>query len=238
MPQFLILKLDGPMQAWGGHTYEDFRPSHLFPTRSGLLGLIGACMGLERSDIPGLARLSQALEFAVRADCGAIRLNQEKLVAKEGQKFIDFHTVMDARKVDGEARRFPVVSRREYLFDAAFTVAVGAELESDLAAVEQAVRRPLYTPTLGRRSCPLARPLLDGRREADNLLRALAVAEPRDGTIYVEGDRYLNDRPLPMRDVPMHGRHRSFGTRFVYVYAGAEIEGAAPRTTEISSSPE
>lgn len=238
MPQFLILKLDGPMQAWGGHTYEDFRPSHGFPTRSGLLGLIGACMGLERLDTPGLAGLSQALEFAVHADRSALRLNQEKPMAKEGQKLIDFHTVNDARKVDGKANKFPVVSRREYLFDAAFTVAVGAHLESDLAAVEQAVRRPLYTPTLGRRSCPLARPLLDGRREADNLLRALAMAEPEDGAIYVEGERYRNDRPLPMRDVPMHGRHRSFGTRFVYVYGGTAIEEAAPSTTETSSSPE
>ena len=43
MPRFLVQKLDGPMQAWGTHTYEDFRPSNLFPTRSGLLGLLGAC---------------------------------------------------------------------------------------------------------------------------------------------------------------------------------------------------
>ena len=40
MPRFLILRLDGPMQAWGTHTFEDFRPSNLYPTRSGLLGLL------------------------------------------------------------------------------------------------------------------------------------------------------------------------------------------------------
>ena len=33
MKDFLILKLQGAMQAWGGHTYETFRPSYIFPTR-------------------------------------------------------------------------------------------------------------------------------------------------------------------------------------------------------------
>ena len=47
MPRYLILRLDGPMQAWGTHTFEDFRPSNLFPTRSGLLGLLGACLGID-----------------------------------------------------------------------------------------------------------------------------------------------------------------------------------------------
>ena len=48
MPRYLILKLQGPMQAWGPILFEDFRPSHLFPTRSALLGLIGACLGIDR----------------------------------------------------------------------------------------------------------------------------------------------------------------------------------------------
>ena len=50
MSRYLILRLDGPMQAWGSHTFEDFRPSNLFPTRSGLLGLLGACLGIDRGD--------------------------------------------------------------------------------------------------------------------------------------------------------------------------------------------
>lgn len=37
MPIYLILKLEGPMQAWGGHTFEDYRPIQPFPTRSGIL---------------------------------------------------------------------------------------------------------------------------------------------------------------------------------------------------------
>jgi len=68
MPRFLILKLDGVMQGWGGHTYEDWRPTELFPTRSGLLGLLGACLGIDRQDIDRLNALAESVNFAVRVD--------------------------------------------------------------------------------------------------------------------------------------------------------------------------
>lgn len=212
MPRFLILKLDGPMQAWGGHTYEDFRPSHLFPTRSGLLGLLGACLGMDRDDREGLQRLASSIEFTVRAD------RHEK---KRTLKLPDFHTVLAARKVDGSPNKNPVVSRREYLFDASFTLAVGERKGAliGLDMIKEFVRKPRYTPSLGRRSCPLARPLFDSWREAANGIEAVRQVPPGVGVIYGEGSAAVNDRPIPIRDVPQHGRHRKFGTRWVYVHA-------------------
>jgi CRISPR system Cascade subunit CasD len=181
--RFLILRLDGPMQAWGTHTFEDYRPANLFPTRSGLLGLISACLGIERSDREQLDALGQSVSLTVRVDHGAVRpergsLDGSKQQAKAGVRLADFHTVLDARKVDGRANKFPVVTRREYLYDAAFTVAVaernGATIPLDRIAA--ALRRPRYTPVLGRRSCPISRPLLDQGApvEAEDALRALA----------------------------------------------------------------
>lgn len=41
MRSYLILRLAGPMQAWGQPTFEGTRPTGRFPTRSGLLGLLG-----------------------------------------------------------------------------------------------------------------------------------------------------------------------------------------------------
>ena len=129
MPRYLILRLDGPMQAWGTHTFEDFRPSNLFPTRSGLLGLLGACLGIDRRDQTGLEQLDASVEFTVRADHAVLRPDAEKLTLKAAMKLPDFHTVLAARKVDGSANKNAVMSRREYLFDAAFTVAIGAKPE-------------------------------------------------------------------------------------------------------------
>lgn len=205
MPNYLILKLHGPMQAWGTHTYEDFRPSNLFPTRSGLLGLLSACLGIDRQDGDGLDRLAGSVEFALRVDRGGVRLP-------------DFHTVLAARKVDGKPNPNPVVSRREYLFDAEFTVAIGAAPQAVIAleAIADAVRRPCYTPVLGRRSCPVSRPLFEGWQEAPDLRGALDQV-PGDGHVYVESGDWGTERPIPLRDVPMRGMHRCFGTRRVYL---------------------
>jgi CRISPR system Cascade subunit CasD len=220
MPRFLILRLDGPMQAWGTHTYEDFRPTNLFPTRSGLLGLLGACMGVDRHDHAELERLAASVEFTVRVDRSALRPETEDLIPRSAVKLPDFHTVLAARKVDGSANKNPVVSRREYLFDAAFTLAVGERTgaEVSLEAIADALRRPCFTPVLGRRSCPLTRPLLElGPVDVSDAKAALAGVMPNGGLIYAEGD-LVSDQPMRIRDVPLHGRTRQFGTRRIHVH--------------------
>ena len=220
MPRYLVLRLDGPMQAWGTHTFEDFRPSNLFPTRSGLLGLLGACLGIDRRDRARLEQLDASVEFTVRADRAVLRADTEKPTPKGAVKLPDFHTVLAARKVDGSANKNAVMSRREYLFDAAFTVVIGAKPAPPvtLEAIAEALRCPCYTPVLGRRSCPITRPLLEGAPiEVSDAKAALASALPVGGLIYAEGD-LESKQPLRIRDVPMRGRNRQFGTRQVYVH--------------------
>lgn len=220
MPRYLILRLDGPMQAWGSHTFEDFRPSNSFPTRSGLLGLLGACLGIDRGDHAGLEQLEQSVEFTVRADRAVRRLDVEQHISKTAVKIPDYHTVLDARKVDGSSNKNAVESRREYLFDAAFTVAIGEKQNARVAlpAVADALLRPCFTPVLGRRSCPITRPLLDGPLvEAIDAKAALVSVLPVGGLIYAEGD-LISTQPLRIRDIPMYGRHRQFGTRQVFLH--------------------
>lgn len=221
MPRYLILRLEGPMQAWGTHTFEDFRPSNLFPTRSGLLGLLGACLGIDRRDHAGLELLAASVEFTVRADRAVLRSNAEKPMPKAAVKLPDYHTVYEARRANRPPKQGETIqSWREYLFDAAFTVVIGAKPAAPvtLEAIDEALRHPCYTPVLGRRSCPITRPLLDGTAiEASDAKAALASAMPVGGLIYAEGD-LESTQPLRIRDVPMHGRNRQFGTRRVYVH--------------------
>lgn len=221
MPHYLILRLDGPMQAWGTHTFEDFRPSNLFPTRSGLLGLLGACLGIDRLDHAGLEQLAASVEFAVRADRAVLRPDAAKPRPKAAVKLPDYHTVYEARRANRPPKQGETIqSWREYLFDAAFTVAIGTKLAAPitLGTIADALRRPCYTPVLGRRSCPITRPLLEGAPfEANDAKAALASALPVGGLIYAEGD-LESTQPLRIRDVPIHGRNRQFGTRQVYVH--------------------
>jgi CRISPR system Cascade subunit CasD len=181
---------------------------------------LGACLGIDRRDYAGLEQLAASVEFTVRVDRSVLRPETEKPMPKAAVKLPDFHTVLAARKVDGSSNKNPVVSRREYLFDAAFTVAIGEKPGAPitLEAIVHALRRPCFTPVLGRRACPIARPLLDaGPVDAADAKTALANALPSGGMIYAEGE-WGSEQPMRIRDVPMHGRHRQFGTRQVYVH--------------------
>jgi CRISPR system Cascade subunit CasD len=165
--------------------------------------------------------LAESVTFAVRADGEAPRPDGGPSVSKPALKLPDFHTVLSARKVDGSANKNPVVSRREYLYDAAFTVAVGTRPGAvfGLERIGEALRRPRFTPVLGRRSCPIARPLLegDGPVEAADVLVALAEVPPGGGPIYAEGTTD-GGQVMQVRDVPTYGRIRRFGTRRLRVH--------------------
>lgn len=208
MAQYLILKLKGAMQAWGGHTYEDYRPSLAFPTRSGLLGLLGACLGIKRSQLDKQQALDKSFIFAVRAD-------KRELTTK---KLVDFHTVDGVAKVDGSLVDYPVVTRREYLLDAEFTIAIeflsGAIY--NLATIKQALAKPIFTPFLGRRCCPLSRPLFETEMTSNSLEEALSQIEPKVGVIYSEIPSF-NNKVLIVRDKPLLNGKRQFYDRKVYV---------------------
>lgn len=209
MRDYLILKLQGPMQAWGRESFEGLRPSELFPGRSALLGLLGACLGIDRIDREGLQALATSVSFAVRVD-------------RQGQKMTDYHTVKNAREdYRGLKSHDTIQTWREYWQDACYTVAVWANDNRtiDLDDIEQAAKRPLYTPVLGRRSCPLARPIFDMRVSADSVLAALALCGEAGGTVYSEE---FTDNAIPMkkRDVPIIHQPRQFASRTVYMSNG------------------
>ena len=207
--EYLILRLQGVMQSWGGHTYEDYRPSMLFPTRSALVGLLAACLGIDRNDCERQKVLSQSFSCAVRADERGFSV----------RKLTDFHTVLEARKVDGTPNKNPVVSRREYLCDASFTVSLYLK-ESPLYTVDVLIRhlqKPVYTPFLGRRSCPLGVPLFYSTVEGVSLLEALGKVEPYRGTVYSE-DAEGSFNQLVVRDVPLCNGKRQFENRTVYIH--------------------
>lgn len=202
------------MQAWGSHTFEDRRPSELFPTRSGLLGLLAACLGLNRTDVEAQQALTASLQFAVRID-----FDPEK--PTKPIKMIDYHTVKDARKeYQGMKSNQTIQTWREYLQEAKYTVAIWLTKHAtiSLEALVSAVNKPVFTPFLGRRSCPLTRPLFVDRINATDELEALKQVRPKQGTVYSEA--LADDKPkLLIRDVPISGRKRQFATRHVTIHA-------------------
>lgn len=224
MPRFLIIKLDGVMQGWGGHTYEDWRPSELFPTRSGLLGLLGACLGFDRQDTDKMNELASSVLFTVQA--GKKRFEKDSIELTP-LRLCDYHTILEARKVDGKPNKNPVQSYRWYLFDSPFLVAIEEteDAKIKLEAVADAVRKPHYTPFLGRRSCPISRPLLDPDTNpiiADTPMDALSTYNYSGTVTYSESISLANENMMHVRDVPVYGRIRQFMAREVYIHVKEE----------------
>lgn len=117
------------MQSWGAASRFGTRATTGEPTKSGVIGLVAAALGRRREE--SIADLA-ALSFAVRVE-------QEGTVAR------DFHTA----HIPGEPH--PVVSNRYYLADAVFLAAFGGDAGL-LSAIVDALRHPIYAPSLGRRS--------------------------------------------------------------------------------------
>ncbi len=204
--EHLIIKLQGPMQAWGKETFEGLRPAELFPGRSALLGLLGACLGIDRTDRESQQALASSVAFAVRVD-------------QQGIKMTDYHTVKDARVAYQGLKSHDntIQTWREYWQDAIFTVALWSleQAEVTLSDIEQALKRPVYTPFLGRRSCPLTRPLLAKKVSAENAVHALN----QDGVVArIYSEEYSEEAiPLKKRDVPIIHQPRQFSSRMVYM---------------------
>jgi CRISPR system Cascade subunit CasD len=149
----LCLRLCGPMQSWGTQSRFLMRDTGLEPSKSGVVGLICAAMGTPRDDRATIERLAR-LKMAVRAD-------------RPGTMALDFHTVGGGRAgadrygvIRADATGVgAVVSRRYYLADAEFMVA----LEGDRSLLEQAaaaVAAPRWQIFLGRKSFLPSAPLL------------------------------------------------------------------------------
>jgi CRISPR system Cascade subunit CasD len=130
----LLLRLAGPLQAWGANSRFAHRHTEIAPTKSGVIGMLAAARGIRRTD-PLTELLS--LSFGVRID-------------QPGRLVRDFQV---ARSLDG--RISMPLTYRYYLADAVFLAAVSGA-QALLEGLDEALSRPHFPLYLGRRSCPPA----------------------------------------------------------------------------------
>ena len=164
----LFLRLEGAMQAWGGHEAKfAMRRVAEAPTKSGVIGMLCCAMGVSREEAASegwLAELNE-LKMGVRID-------------RPGVRWWDFHTVgakQQMQRAKGDTREGAMLTRREYLCDASFLVALQGS--GDLVTLLfEALCDPKWTIYLGRKCCPPSRPILaehDHLSSFDNLEDAL-----------------------------------------------------------------
>lgn len=195
----LLLRLEGPMQSWGYRSRFDCRDTALEPTRSGVIGLICAAMGIARGE--SISRFD-SIRMGVRAD-------------KEGHPERDYHTALDVIKADGKDTD-TVVSYRDYLADASFTVGMQSEDFHLLQSIADALRCPKWPLFLGRKAFPLAvPPLKPGEAPKEGCLEDHLLSDEKKNRVVLEasdGERTQHDWPLCFSE--RRFKPRTMTTRF------------------------
>lgn len=176
MTDYLLFHLYGPLQAWGEAAPGEVRQTADHPTKSGVLGLLGAALGLDRTADAAHRALDEGLGYAVRVDRGGRRLTDYHTVQAPPKSKVTYHTRRDQLTWVHRNDLETLLSRRDYLLDACFTVALWSrDAGVNLDHLAEALRHPHYGLYLGRRNCPPAWPIFPQRIEAPNLAEAFAL---------------------------------------------------------------
>jgi CRISPR system Cascade subunit CasD len=184
----LALVLDSPLQSWGHGSQFTHRTTAQYPTKSGVIGLIAAAMGIDKqaSDEEERVRPLAALGFSVfRVPWSARGQKGDVLpvVALE-----DYHTVGGGydegtprgklsipKKAERGGSFGTVVTHRRYLQQGRFV----AVLEGDRPILEGIAKKlvnPVWGCWLGRKCCVPASPMLHHGDPASNVCDTLNEA--------------------------------------------------------------
>ena len=155
----LLLRFEGPLQAWGNQESKfAIRRTADAPTKSGVMGILLAAMGIPRADARRELKELNHMLLGVRID-------------RPGIRWWDYHTVgagtrMPVARGEGENKPGAMLTRREYLCDASFLVALQGDGEL-IMRLRGALLNPRWPLHLGRKCCPLSLPLIGRRDQPD-----------------------------------------------------------------------
>lgn len=217
----LLLRLSGPLQAWGVQSRFSIRDTGLEPSKSGVVGLLCAALGRPRAT--ALTDLA-ALRLGVRVD-------------QEGRLAYDYHTAQEVLKAAGGTKDTEP-SRRYYLSDAIFLVGLAGDDLALLQILYAALATPVWPLYLGRKAFVPGAPvwLEDGLRLDTDLRAALAAypwlggdvkKRPEQLRLVLEDDAGSEVRP----DQPLSFAERRFAPRRVTTTFITFETGGSPCTS-------
>ncbi len=181
MAHYLTFQLYGMLSAFGLVAVGEVRLSAAHPTRSAVMGLLAACLGIRRGEEERLAALSAGYVLAVRVDnAGTPLLDYHTIQTPPEKSKRTYHTRADelGGLLGRDEEPYTILSRRGYLCSAYFTVGLRAATDAPphpLETLAEALRRPVFTPYLGRKCCPASLPFAPKIGEYATVEEALAA---------------------------------------------------------------
>ena len=232
----LLLRLAAPLQSWGVASKFNTRDTAREPTKSGVIGLLAAALGIKRTESLDNLKDLNALRFGVRIDQPGTILRDYHIARRnKNSKHSDSLSLYEAYE-----------TTRYYLADAVFLVGLEGD-DNFLHEITVALQNPVYPLYLGRRSCPPVGPLVLGLRERD--LRQALEKELWQASEWYQMKKHLEPVKLTIdcdalpneqgaflrRDLPVSfdQRHRRYGFRMVMDTAEAIAVRASHQMTEL-----
>lgn len=246
MTPFLVMQLYGPMAAWGEQAVGQVRRTAAHPSKSAILGLCAAAMGIKRDEEEQHNALAATLKFGteVLAIGTLIKDYHTTQVPPKRSKVHHLYTRSDEL---AEPDVGTILSTREYRQDALFKVVLWQTdgERKQLDNMIEKLKHPQFHLYIGRKSCPLALPLNPRVLEANSLsaacadypvplfsenIKATEKLRSEQGGLYWEACQYsgMDDSEHDMKviryDQPLSRKRWQFTSRDEYVRL-AKVKG-------------
>lgn len=176
MTDFLLLTVYAPLVSWGEIAVGELRGSWDRPSRSALLGLVAAGLGIVREDQSAHDALEEGYGIAVRLDAPGVPLSDYHTAQTVAASTLRRNPPATRAALLRAGGRETILSRRVYRQDALATVAMWCRVQPrwSLQEIANALLRPGFALYAGRRSNPLGLPLRPEVVTAGTLASAFA----------------------------------------------------------------
>jgi len=163
MSETLAFLIDAPLQSWGVSSKFQRRDTENWPTKSALVGLLAAALGIDKNSPDEAERLAPLcqLTFSVlrwSKPVPSLRLTDFHTVGGGYDKKDPFEKLFISRKAGDGSPFGTVITRRTYLNDSRF-IALFEGDASTLKNIAEALHDPGWGLWFGRKSCIPAAPL-------------------------------------------------------------------------------
>lgn len=158
---YLLFRLYGPIASWGEIAVGEIRHTANYPSKSAVIGLLAAALGIKRDESEKLRTLQGGYAIAVEVySQGSLLRDYHTVQVPDSGGGFSYRTRRD-ELVIGKSRLGTILSSREYRLDAYAVVAVKIlpKAPYDLDTIKAHLEKPRFQVYLGRKSCPLAAPM-------------------------------------------------------------------------------
>ncbi len=216
MPYVLLLHFVAPMQSWGISSRFQIRDTAKEPSKSGVVGLLCAALGVSRDEAneknDSFVEITK-LKMGVRVLC-------------EGMPESDFHTAQKVAIADSEIKvtkkiktKNTELSKRHYLADADFLVGLESDDLPLLESLQKALKNPKWQLFLGRKAFVPSEPIYfsDNNEplrngDCETVLREFEIeCKSKEQRLIMEDENGTEVR----QDVPLDFANRRFSIRRV-----------------------